>query len=91
MVQAFDDIARGVLEGLAKSLQLPADAFLPILDPTAVDNKKPSASSLEAIHYMLPEDAITNSGAPACEAHEDKGLLTLIYSDQEQGLHVGPS
>ena len=72
MVQAFDDIARGVLEGLAKMLQLPADAFLPILDQTAVDSSKQSASSLEALHYMLPLGAAANSGAPACEAQEDK-------------------
>ncbi|KAL3135555.1 hypothetical protein ABBQ38_006033 [Trebouxia sp. C0009 RCD-2024] len=88
VVQAFDDIARGILESLAKSLQLPADAFQPILDQTAVDSGKQSASSLEAIHYMMPEGVATSLGAPACEAHEDKGLLTLIYSDTAQGLHV---
>ncbi|KAL3158725.1 hypothetical protein ABBQ32_011459 [Trebouxia sp. C0010 RCD-2024] len=88
VVQALDDIARGVLEGLAKALQLPADAFLPVLDQTAVDTSKQSASSLEAIHYMLPERADEKLGAPACEAHEDKGLLTLIYSDIQQGLQV---
>ena len=85
MVQAFDDIAREQLEGIAKSLQLPAATFLPILDPTAVDSSRQSASSLEVVHYMLPADL----GAPeACEAHEDKGLLTLIYADTERGLQV---
>ena len=91
MVQALDDIARELLEGLANSLQLPKAAFLPILDPTAVDSSKPSACSLEAIHYMLPEGSVVaGSDLPeACEAHEDKGLLTVIYSDTEQGLQVG--
>ncbi len=88
MVQALDDIARGVLEGLAKRLQLRADAFLPILDRKAVDTSKQSASSLEAIHYMQPGGAAADPGAPACAAHEDKGLLTLVYSDTEEGLHM---
>ena len=89
-MQAFDDIAREQLEGLAKSLQLPPAAFLPILDSTALNSRRQSASSLEAIHYMLPEAAAADGGAPeACEAHEDKGLLTLIYADTEQGLQVG--
>lgn len=34
---------------------------------------------------MLPVEL----GAPeSCEAHEDKGLLTLIYADTEQGVQV---
>ena len=89
MVQAFDDIAREHLEGIAKSLQLPAAAFLPILDSKALNSRKQSASSLEAIHYKLPEAATTHvAPSEACEAHGDKGLLTLIYADTEQGLQV---
>lgn len=86
-MQALDDIARGLLEGLAKSLQLPAAAFWPILDSLAVDSSRRSASSLEASYYMVPE---TELGAPgACQAHDEKGLLTLMYSDTEQILQVG--
>ena len=89
-MQAFDDIARDQLEGIAKSLQLPTAAFLPILDSKALNCKKQSSSSLEAIHYLLPEGAAADVGAPeACEAHEDKGMLTLIYADTQQGLQVG--
>ena len=90
MVQSFDDIARETLEGIANTLQLPEAAFLPILDSLALDSRKQSASSLEAIHYMLPDGAAADVGGPeACEAHEDKGLLTLIYADTEHGLQVG--
>lgn len=72
-MQALGSIAREPSEGLAKTLQLPAATFVSILDSTAVDSSRQSASSLEAVHYMLP----TDSGASeACEAHEDKGLLT---------------
>ena len=91
MVQALDDVARRILAGLAQTLQLPADAFLPILDQTAVNLSEQSASSLEAIHYKLPEGSVADLGAPACVAHEDKGLLTLIYSDAQQGLQAGLS
>ncbi|KAL3158724.1 hypothetical protein ABBQ32_011457 [Trebouxia sp. C0010 RCD-2024] len=91
MVQALDIIARGLLEGLAKSLHLPADAFLPIPDHRAVESMRQSASSPEVIHYMLPEGADVDLSAPACEAHEDKVLLTLICSDTEQGLQVNLS
>ena len=91
VVQAFDDVARGVLAGLAASLHMPPNTFQPVLDTAAVHSNKQSASSLEAIHYMLLESQAATSSAPeACQAHEDKGLLTLIYSDTEQGLWVRP-
>ena len=49
-------------------------------------------SSLEAFHYMLPEGAAAHLGSlEACEAHADKGLLTVIYADTEEGLQVGKS
>ena len=90
MVQSLDDIAREQMQGLETSLQLPAGAFSSRLDSKPVDSSKQSASSLEALHYMLPEGAAAHLDAlEACEAHEDKGLLTVIYADTAQGLQVG--
>lgn len=88
MVQTLSDIARENLQGLEKTLQLPAGAFLPFLESTAVDSGKQSSCSLEAIHYKLPEGAGSGS-LTACESHEDKGLLTVIYADTYRGLQVG--
>ena len=90
MVQALDDNARERLQQYEKRLQLPAGAMSQLLDSVASVSSKQSASSLEAIHYMLPEDAAEHaSSLEACEAHEDKGLLTVVYADTEQGFQVG--
>ena len=90
MVETLDDMAREQLQSLEKPLQLPAGAFSALLDSRAVESSKQSASSLEAIHYTLPEGAAAHLGSlEACEAHEDKGLLTVIYADTAQGLQVG--
>ncbi len=76
---------------MAESLSLPLTAFEPILDTAHVKKGQPSASSLEAIHYMLPRDAAANpptTTSAGCDAHVDKGLLTLVYSDIVNGLEV---
>ena len=90
MVQTLDDIARKHLQGLEEALKLPGGASSLLLDSRAVDSSRQSSSSLEAFHYMLPEGAAAHLGSlEAFEAHADKGLLTVIYADTEQGLQVG--
>lgn len=89
VVQAMDLIAKGVMSHLAVALRLPNDAFNQIYESAAPNANQPSASSLEAIHYMLPDTHAADNAAPAaCEAHVDKGLLTLICSDASQGLQI---
>ncbi len=89
VVQAMDLIAKGVMSHLAVALRLPNDAFNQIYESAAPNANQPSASSLEAIHYMLPDTHAADNAAPAaCEPHVDKGLLTLICSDASQGLQV---
>ena len=88
-MQATDLIAKDVMSHLAVALRLPKDAFNQICGSAAPDDNQPSASNLEAIHYMLPHTHAADLAAPAaCEAHVDKGLLTLICSDASQGLQV---
>lgn len=73
VMQAFDDLARGLIMSLAASLHLPADAFQPILDNAELYCKQ-SASTLEAIHDMLPESQAVQLNTPeACREHKDKG------------------
>ena len=61
-----------------------------LLEATAVKSGKQSASSLEAIFYILPESAAAAlNSLTACQSHEDKGLLTVIYADTDIGLQVG--
>ena len=85
----MDLIVKGVLSHLVVTLGLPNDALYQICGSAALDDNQPSASSLEAIHYMLPDTHAADVAAPAaCEAHVDKGLLTLISSDASQGLQV---
>ena len=85
----MDFIVKAVMSHLAVALRLPNDAFNQICGSAALDNKQPSASSLEAIHYMLPDTDAADMAVPAaCEAHVDKGLLTLVSSDVSEGLRV---
>ena len=89
-MQTFDDIARAQLAGLEQTLQLPVGAFLPFLESSSVNSSKQSASCLKAFHYMLPEGAAAGPGSlEGCEAHEDKGLLTVVYA--ATGLQVRES
>ena len=86
VVQVMDSTAKDVLSYLAVALGLPNITFDRICGSAV---RQPSASSLEAIHYMLPDTHAADIAAPAaCEAHVDKGLLTLISSDASQGLQV---
>ena len=50
-----------------------------------------ASSCLDTIHYMAPSIAGPAADADAsanCGPHVDKGLLTLIFPDTEQGLQV---
>ena len=89
MVETLDAFARRVLESLAKLLNLPADVFEPVLELGAVN---PGASFLETIHYYAPAKTATtdaqSSASANCDAHVDRGLLTIIYSDVPSGLQV---
>lgn len=82
----MDVTAKDVMSYLAVALRLPNHAFDQIFESAAPNANQPSASSLEA---MLPDTHAADNAAPAaCEAHVDKGLLTLICSNASQGLQV---
>ena len=87
-MQVFDEVATGVITDLAETLQLQSTVFTSLHTTTATHL---GASCLETIHYMAPSmtDASLDANASAsCEAHVDKGLLTLIFPDTAQGLQV---
>ena len=89
MVDALDKFARRVLVFLAESLELPADVFQPILEAGSMNS---GVSTLETIHYFAPArvavDHAQSSASANCDAHVDRGLLTIIYSDVPSGLQV---
>lgn len=83
-------LARKILVSLAEALSLPPatfDSLLEINMPCSTSHL-PSASNLEAILYFNDGRKGQNSATESCEAHVDKGLLTLIHADSEQGLQV---
>ena len=89
MLETLDEFARRVLMSLAELLKLPADAFEHVLDSGPV---RCSASVLETIQYFAPAKTAINvaqsSAFTNCDAHVDRGLLTVIYSDVPSGLQV---
>lgn len=87
----FDDIARDMLAQLAESLQLPFGIFNPLLGPASSNGDGAlTASLLDTINYMSPEaNSISNTDTSAsCEAHIDRGLLTILFPDTVHGLQV---
>ena len=80
-----------MLAQLAQKLEMPPDVLESILDKAPVLTDGVAASSLDTIHYLAPDmtGPVVDANASAnCEAHVDKGLLTLIFPDTEQGLQV---
>lgn len=90
MVQRLEDIARLLLAQLARHLKLPLYFFEPLLStPDQKQDSNESASVLDTIHYMPPStDAVNPNLFANCESHVDKGLLTVIFPDTEEGLQV---
>ena len=91
VTRAFETLATGLLTHLAEGLGLPLDTFNFLLNTTAPQHSEAvAASGLETIHYLAPSaPAADESASASCDAHIDKGLLTLIFPDTEQGLYVG--
>lgn len=87
----FDDIAKDVLAQLAKSLQLPLGVFEPLMGPAIpTGNGALAASILDIIHYNMPQanSTLNADSSASCEAHVDKGLLTVVFPDTAHGLQV---
>ena len=73
---------------------MPPDVLLSIFDKAPVLTDGVAATSLDTIHYLAPNMTapVVDANASAnCEAHVDKGLLTFIFPDTEQGLEVRPA
>ena len=86
------DLATGLITDLAQILGLAPNLLnsLHAAIPTQ-HSGTPAASSLETIHHMAPSTtsaAVNTNESGSCEAHVDKGLLTLIFPDMVQGLQV---
>ena len=90
VLHEFDVLARKILVSLAEALSLPSATFDSLLETNmpCSTSHLPSASNLEAIRYFNDGHKGQNSATESCEAHVDKGLLTLIHADSEQGLQV---
>lgn len=78
-LETMDSIARLCMGALAQGVSLPQDAFLPLLESTPASTA--SGSVLEVVKYK----AVSQGG---CDAHEDQGLLTVIFSPDSRALQV---
>ncbi len=81
----MDSIARTCLGALANAARL-RNAFVPLLDDLPIADR--AASVLEVIHYNPQRGTDPSDTEWGCEAHEDQGLLTVIYSPLSRGLEV---
>ena len=97
MLREFDALARKILAHLAQTLSLSSSTFDPLLETITPwkPGPHPPASALEAIRYFIDDGptpgSSQNNATASCEAHVDKGLLTLIHADTKQGLEVNLS
>ncbi len=90
LLQAFRVLNRAantVLTALSKSpyMRTNLNIFDSILDDPVLDPGKVASSKVDAIHYYDTETAREGGG---CPAHEDRGLLTVIFADTDAGLQV---
>lgn len=77
--EMLEDIARKLLAGLALSLDLPADHFVPCFEQ--------QMSSLRLLHYPPHLDADPQRSV-GCGAHTDWGVLTVLAQDATGGLEI---
>lgn len=92
MLREFDALARKILP-VEQTLSLSSSTFDPLLETITPwkSSPHPPASALEAIRYFIDDGSGQNNVTASCEAHVDKGLLTLIHADAKQGLEVNLS
>lgn len=85
----MDHRARQVLEALSRShyLGLTSSSLNCILETADPRPGRAAASSLDIAQYLSPAQS-DQLDAPPDEAHVDRGLLTLIWSDSTSGLQV---
>ena len=76
----MDDAARTLLSALACAQGLPHDIFGALLDLMPLD--RPGSSRLEAVRYKAEGTSL------GCEAHEDRGLITLVWCTDGGALEV---
>ena len=90
VVCLLDQFAKLVLSQLATAMSLSPGTFESILDTSGVQQSgSVAASVLETINYKPPHPSgpvADQSGN--CEAHVDKGLLTLVFPDTQDGLQA---
>lgn len=85
----MDRRARQVLKAISRShyLGLTSSSLDCILDSVDSPPGQAAASSLDIAQHWNPSQS-DQLGATPNEAHVDRGLLTLIWSDSTSGLQV---
>ncbi|KXZ48770.1 hypothetical protein GPECTOR_25g354 [Gonium pectorale] len=87
--RVLDSLGRSVLRGVSRSAELDihAEQLSPLLEEDPQLRRRPSASILRASCYP---DVAEEEGPPALAfaAHHDRGVLTLVASNQTGGLQV---
>ena len=93
----MDCHARRVLEAISRSryLGLTSSSLNCLLDSGVSTSGQAAASSLDIAQYFSQSQSTDESQLDACRAHSfrhsahiDRGLLTLIWSDNVSGLQV---
>ena len=91
MICILDDLARTTLRALEDGLHQPSDTLTRLLATAIPKVGDVAASTLHTVQYLTPSlgSAPLDANASAnCGAHIDKGILSLIFPDTEQGLQV---
>ena len=81
----FDDMARDTPEDMCRSLGFKSTALDDLLDEAPLPRDAKGASEIMAVCYDAAALPGHDKGA---EAHVDRSILTLIYSDRKEGLSV---
>ena len=87
-MDALDTVARDTLHNVCRSLGFRSTELDALLDESPLPLEEKGASTLTVFAYDAAKDALLSLTEFAAEPHVDRTILTLVVSNQRDGLRV---
>jgi hypothetical protein len=87
-MDALDTVARDTLHNVCRSLGFRSTELDALLDESPLPLEEKGASTLTVFAYDAARDALPSLTEFAAEPHVDRTILTLVVSNQRDGLRV---
>ena len=87
-MDALDTVARDTLHNVCRSLGFRSTELDALLDESPLPSEEKGASTLTVFAYDAARDALPSLTEFAAEPHVDRTILTLVVSNERDGLRV---